>query len=63
MRKIKRKYLDLTGHEVHYVIVSSFNYKDVKGYFDSYAEAERELLEAVNSSDMGILYEIAEVIE
>lgn len=63
MRKIKRKFLDLTGHEVHYVIVSSFNYKDVKGYFDSYAEAERELLEVVNSSDMGILYEIAEVIE
>ena len=63
MRKIKKKDAGIKGHDAQYVIISSFNYHDIKGYFDSYAEAERELLEVVNSSDMGILYEIAEVIE
>lgn len=63
MRKIKKKYAGVKGHDARFVIISSFNYNDIKGYFDSYEEAERELLEAVNSSDMGILYEIAEVIE
>ena len=63
MRKIKRKALDLINHDVHYCIVSSFNYKDIRGYFDNYTEAEQELMEMVNRSDSGILYEIVEVIE
>ena len=63
MRKIKRKALDLINHSVKYCIVSSFNYKDIRGYFDNYAEAEHELMEMVNRSDSGILYEIVEVID
>ena len=63
MRKINKKVLDVKGNDARFVIINSFCLGDIYGFFDSYTEAERELLDLVNTSALGVLYEIAEVVE